>query len=188
MNDVAPVAGTRRKRVSFLMPFVDFCFLLIILFVALLSVAYFDPTITDTLAVKRTASGAGVPMDGQDPVSTSGGPLPEVFDPQAQQQALSAAQAVALSLSEELAGLEEEKSHIQQQLAALVDSQTTTADSLAQQAHRAAASEHELNRLREQVEELRVKVRRLEEERKVLEEALEKARQRNAIHVDVGGE
>lgn len=35
--------GTTTKRVSFLMPYIDFCFMLIIIFVGMLSIAYFDP-------------------------------------------------------------------------------------------------------------------------------------------------
>ena len=31
------------KRVSFLMPYIDFCFMLIIIFVGMLSIAYFEP-------------------------------------------------------------------------------------------------------------------------------------------------
>jgi hypothetical protein len=31
------------KRISFLMPYIDFCFMLIIIFVGMLSIAYFDP-------------------------------------------------------------------------------------------------------------------------------------------------
>lgn len=36
-------SGCGRKRVSFLMPYIDFCFMLIIIFVGMLSIAYFEP-------------------------------------------------------------------------------------------------------------------------------------------------
>jgi hypothetical protein len=32
-----------KKRISFLMPYIDFCFMLIIIFVGMLSIAYFEP-------------------------------------------------------------------------------------------------------------------------------------------------
>jgi hypothetical protein len=32
-----------KRRVSFLMPYIDFCFMLIIIFVAMISIAYFEP-------------------------------------------------------------------------------------------------------------------------------------------------
>lgn len=35
--------GETKKRISFLMPYIDFCFMLIIIFVGMLSIAYFEP-------------------------------------------------------------------------------------------------------------------------------------------------
>ena len=41
------------KRVSFLMPYIDFCFILIIIFVGMLSIAYFDPIGATSVEVQR---------------------------------------------------------------------------------------------------------------------------------------
>ena len=35
--------STTKKRISFLMPYIDFCFMLIIIFAGMLSIAYFEP-------------------------------------------------------------------------------------------------------------------------------------------------
>ena len=42
-----------KKRVSFLMPYIDFCFMLIIIFVGMLSIAYFEPLGTTDLQSKK---------------------------------------------------------------------------------------------------------------------------------------
>jgi len=41
------------KRISFLMPYIDFCFMLIIIFVGMLSIAYFDPVGAEKYEIKR---------------------------------------------------------------------------------------------------------------------------------------
>lgn len=43
MSDSGAKTSGSRKRVSFLMPYIDFCFMLIIIFVGMLSIAYFEP-------------------------------------------------------------------------------------------------------------------------------------------------
>ncbi|MEW6202268.1 MAG: hypothetical protein AB1546_09850 [bacterium] len=47
--------GTKKekKRVSFLMPYIDFCFMLIIIFVGMLSIAYFEPLGTADLQSEK---------------------------------------------------------------------------------------------------------------------------------------
>lgn len=90
-NKPTPPGQVPKKRISFLMPFIDFAFLLIILFVALLSVAYFDPSPTQAL---ETAKG-GEESDQQGnkdqkgtlPLATgvkTGGVEGTVFDPRKQ--------------------------------------------------------------------------------------------------------
>lgn len=44
------------KRVSFLMPYIDFCFMLIIIFVGMLAIAYFEPPGKTDVEVKRAAT------------------------------------------------------------------------------------------------------------------------------------
>ncbi|MFH1539259.1 MAG: hypothetical protein ABIH66_09900 [bacterium] len=41
------------KRISFLMPYIDFCFMLIIIFVSMLSIAYFEPLGTTDIQAER---------------------------------------------------------------------------------------------------------------------------------------
>jgi hypothetical protein len=43
-----------KKRISFLMPYIDFCFMLIIIFVGMLSIAYFEPLGKTDLETKPT--------------------------------------------------------------------------------------------------------------------------------------
>ncbi len=43
-----------KKRVSFLMPYIDFCFMLIIIFVGMLSIAYFEPLGRTDIETKST--------------------------------------------------------------------------------------------------------------------------------------
>lgn len=43
MSEMGSNSGGGGKRVSFLMPYIDFCFMLIIIFVGMLSIAYFEP-------------------------------------------------------------------------------------------------------------------------------------------------
>jgi hypothetical protein len=43
-----------KKRVSFLMPYIDFCFMLIIIFVGMLSIAYFEPLGKTDIETQKT--------------------------------------------------------------------------------------------------------------------------------------
>ncbi len=43
-----------KKRISFLMPYIDFCFMLIIIFVGMLSIAYFEPTGRTDVETEKT--------------------------------------------------------------------------------------------------------------------------------------
>jgi hypothetical protein len=43
-----------KKRVTFLMPYIDFCFMLIIIFVGMLSIAYFEPQGKTDIQTKET--------------------------------------------------------------------------------------------------------------------------------------
>lgn len=43
MSEMGSNSGGGGKRVSFMMPYIDFCFMLIIIFVGMLSIAYFEP-------------------------------------------------------------------------------------------------------------------------------------------------
>lgn len=47
-------AGRPKKRVSFLMPYIDFCFMLIIIFIGMLSIAYFEPLGTTDIETQET--------------------------------------------------------------------------------------------------------------------------------------
>jgi hypothetical protein len=42
-----------KKRISFLMPYIDFCFMLIIIFVGMLSIAYFEPPGSSDIETKN---------------------------------------------------------------------------------------------------------------------------------------
>lgn len=42
-----------KKRISFLMPYIDFCFMLIIIFVSMLSIAYFEPLGTTAIQTEH---------------------------------------------------------------------------------------------------------------------------------------
>ncbi len=53
MNE-APTSGRPKKRVSFLMPYIDFCFMLIIIFIGMLSIAYFEPLGTTDIETQET--------------------------------------------------------------------------------------------------------------------------------------
>ncbi|MEW5945166.1 MAG: hypothetical protein AB1742_03110 [bacterium] len=46
-------SGRNKRRISFLMPYIDFCFMLIIIFVAMLSIAYFEPLGTTDMQTLR---------------------------------------------------------------------------------------------------------------------------------------
>lgn len=45
--------GETKKRISFLMPYIDFCFMLIIIFVGMLSIAYFEPLGSTDIETKK---------------------------------------------------------------------------------------------------------------------------------------
>jgi hypothetical protein len=47
-------SSSPKKRVSFLMPYIDFCFMLIIIFVGMLSIAYFEPLGKTDIETKKT--------------------------------------------------------------------------------------------------------------------------------------
>ena len=52
MADAGKPSG-EKKRISFLMPYIDFCFMLIIIFIGMLSIAYFEPLGTTDVQNQR---------------------------------------------------------------------------------------------------------------------------------------
>lgn len=106
---MAPASSGGKKRISFLMPFIDFCFLLIILFVALLSVAYFDPSPVQSLQTKQGGeqSQGGVPEEGTGNIPLTqekgqGDKEQGIFDPKANEKAIKDLQSKVVALKDKL--------------------------------------------------------------------------------------
>lgn len=63
-------SGGGRKRISFLMPYIDFCFMLIIIFLGMLSIAYFEPL--GTSDITNRAEPKIDRLEGENPVRPAG--------------------------------------------------------------------------------------------------------------------
>lgn len=197
------------------MPFIDFCFLLIILFVALLSVAYFDPSPTQSIQTTKGDTGMEEEADGagaqklpfkvtQNAATATAG---MVFDPKAQEEAMEVMRRQMAALTEKLDDAVEKGAALERQLKRVHQSAAKTKaiagtaaggadarklEEMIRQYQRALNENLGLRdrvaKLSQEIETLKKRLKELEAERARLKKELEEARRTEAIFLNSGGQ
>ncbi len=186
------------------MPFVDFCFLLIILFVALLSVAYFDPSQAHS-RLEVVKGGEEILTEEGDTqgrvasITPAGKPSPAAAVRPLGQE-ITASAATEQALRQKLRAQEQDKRRLLSQTEKQLSARKTMQGQLETQARslekllqgqgafkeQSRALEKELTALRNEVKTLKQRVAELEQERERLSRELEKERQTNSIFLPGG--
>lgn len=184
------------------MPFVDFCFLLIILFVALLSVAYFDPSQAHSRLEVVKGGEEILTEEGDTPahaasVTAVGKPAPQAAvrplgqdDTAAREQALRQKLQLQEQQKRRLLSQTEKQLTARRALQGQLENQARSLEKLLQGQgafkEQSRVLEKELTALRDEVKTLKQRVTELEQERERLTRELEKERQTNSIFLPGG--